>query len=276
MQMTQIYPALDYKALTETRSGLHQFAMLLGSYNRAFAPRQRHWWHVSLKPTVDGFTTGVLQVGTRQFELVLDFLSLHVELLMEDVPAQSFALKGESAVSLQSRLKEALSLNEIQTDVGLEKLEDVEYRIDSTQSADVAWAYGRLAHCMARFRSELALETSPIQLWPHHFDLAMLVLTGKKIDGQDPENEELSDEQLNFGFVAGDQGIQEAYFYITFYPDAERLRSAELPEDARFFDEGWKGIVMRYDAFRNHPRSENMLIELWRSAYRAIGTSGAT
>ena len=31
--------------------------MLLGSYNRAFAYAQKHWWHIGLKPSVDGFST---------------------------------------------------------------------------------------------------------------------------------------------------------------------------------------------------------------------------
>ena len=130
--------------------------------------------------------------------------------------------------------------------------------------------YGRLAQCLARLRSGIPVEASPIQLWPHHFDLAMLVLTGRKIPGQDPNNEEYSDEQLNFGFVPGDEGIGEPYFFITFYAQAERLAKVPLPDEACFHTEGWSGIVMPYDSFRKNPQAETMLLNLWQSAWKAV------
>jgi hypothetical protein len=135
-------------------------------------------------------------------------------------------------------------------------------------SSRLGQVYGHLALCFARFRSGLAVETSPIQLWSHHFDLAMLVLTGRKIPGQDPANEEYSDEQLNFGFVPGDEGIREPYFFITLYADAERLGEVSLPDEAYFHNEGWSGIVMLYDSFRQNPQAESMLISLWQSAWK--------
>ncbi len=267
---TQVYPSLGYEVFSETRSGLHSFAMLLGSYNRVFAYAQKHWWHISLKPTVDGFTTGVLQSDSKLFELILNFRLLKVELHIEGMHVQEFSLAGESAASLQEKLEVVFSGVGIRTLPDQGKLDTHQYRIDQLQSVDIAHVYGRLAQCLARFRSEVSLETSPVQLWPHHFDLAMLVLTGRKIQGQDPENEEVSDEQLNIGFVSGDQGISEAYFYITFYPDEKRLEKVVLPEQAFFFNEGWNGIVMHYDLFRKSRQAENVLTGLLQSAYDAV------
>ena len=186
----EIYPSLGYEAFSETRSGLHAFAMLLGSYNRAFAYAQKHWWHVSLKPTVDGFSSGVLQSDSKLFELTLNFRLLTVELQIEGMHSQEFSLAGESAASLQEKLKVVFSRVGIRTVPDQSKLDAHQYRLDQSQSADIAQVYGRLAQCLTRFRGEVSLETSPIQLWPHHFDLAMLVLTGRKIAGQDPQNEE--------------------------------------------------------------------------------------
>lgn len=267
---THDYPSLGYEAFSETRSGLHAFAMLLGSYNRAFKSTQKHWWHISLKPTVYGFRTGVLQSDSRLFELILNFRLLTVELQIEGMHSQEFSLAGESAASLQEKLEVVFSGAGIQTLPDQGKHDGYQYMLDQSQSADIAHVYGRLAQCLARFRSEVSLETSPIQLWSHHFDLAMLVLTGRKIAGQDPENAEVSDEQLNIGFVTGDQGIREAYFYITFYPDAKRLKKAALPEQARFFNEGFSGVVMTYELFRKSRQPENVLIGLLQSAYDAV------
>ena len=182
-QIVHAWPALTTEGFAASRSGLHAFAKLLGAYASACAPECKHWWHVSLKPVIDGFGTGVLHSNGHLFELVLNFHSL------------------------------------------------------------------------------------TIQLWPHHFDLAMLVLTGRKIPGQNPENEELSDEQLNFGFVPGDGGIREPYFYITLYAHSERLAKVSLPDEAYFHKEGWSGIVMRYDSFRKNLQSETMLLSLWQTAW---------
>jgi hypothetical protein len=96
----------------------------------------------------------------------------------------------------------------------------------------------------------------------------MLVLTGRKIPGQDPENEENSDEQLNFGFVPGDEGIMEPYFFITLYAQAERLAEVPLPAEAYFHTDGWSGIVMLYDSFRKNPQAGSMLLKLWQSAWK--------
>ena len=60
-----------------------------------------------------------------------------------------------------------------------------------------------------QFRGELRQETGPVQLWPHHFDLAMLWFSGRLVPGQDPDNEEYADEQMNFGFVPGDDGLPD-------------------------------------------------------------------
>ena len=73
-------------------------------------------------------------------------------------------------------------------------------------------AFSDVIASMVQFRAGFREESSPIQVWPHHFDLSMLWLPGEKIDGQDPADEEYSDKQMNFGFVLGDDSIPEPYF----------------------------------------------------------------
>jgi len=88
-------------------------------------------------------------------------------------------------------------------------------------------------------------------------------LPGEKISGQDPNNEELSDKQMNFGFALGDDGISEPYFYITAYPLPEAFADLDLPAGAVWNTEGFSGAVLCYQALlkRSDPKSE--LIDLW-------------
>jgi hypothetical protein len=268
--MDWTYPKLNSEHFAETRSGLHAFAKLLGAYTSACAPRRKHWWHISLKPVVDGFSTGALQNSGHLFELILNFQSLTVNLRIAGEDAHEFPIQGESAKSLKDKLTTLLSRHSITIELNEEKIDSAYYEIDRELASRLGQVYGRLAQCLARLRSGIPVETSPIQLWPHHFDLAMLVLTGRKIPGQDPENEEYSDEQLNFGFVPGDEGIGEPYFFITLYAQAERLANVPLPDEAYFHTEGWSGIVMLYDLFRKNPQAETMLLNLWQSAWQAV------
>lgn len=83
------------------------------------------------------------------------------------------------------------------------------------------------------FRATLRQETSPVQLWPHHFDLAMLWFSGRPVPDQDRDQEKWADEQMNYGFSTGDAGIPEPYFYATAYPSPAGLTEAQLPASRR-------------------------------------------
>jgi len=76
----------------------------------------------------------------------------------------------------------------------------------------------------------------------------------------------LTDEQMNFGFVPGDEGISEPYFFITHWAQAGQLAEVPLPDEARLQSEGWTGIVLSYQAFRNAPSPESLLLSLWQAA----------
>ena len=268
--MDLTYPKLNSEHIAETRSGLHAFAKLLGAYTRACAPRRKHWWHISLRPVTNGFSTGALQNSGQLFELALNFHALNIDLRIAGEDVHEFAIQGESAQSLHDKLTRVLAQHSITIELDKGRVESSRYEIDREFASRLGQVYGQLVQCLARLRSGIPVETSPIQLWPHHFDLAMLVLTGKKIPGQDPENENYSDEQLNFGFVPGDEGIEEPYFFITFYAQAERLAKTSFPVEAYFHTEAWNGIVMPYELFRKNPQAETMLLNLWQSAWQAV------
>ena len=116
---------------------------------------------------------------------------------------------------------------------------------------------------MNLFRASIAEETSPVQLWPHHFDLALLYLPGEKIPGEDPANEELSDKQMNFGFAFGDASIPEPYFYVTAYPFPDGLTAAPLPDGAVWQKEGFSGAVLRYRTLLDENDPQDYLVQFW-------------
>ncbi len=120
-----------------------------------------------------------------------------------------------------------------------------------------------------QFKGKLRGETSPVQLWPHHLDLAVLWFSGRFIPGQDPENEEYADEQMNFGFSPGDEGIPEPYFYITAYPMPDALMETTLPADATWHSEGFRGALLMYDALLKADKPAEKLLDFLQTVQQA-------
>ena len=125
-------------------------------------------------------------------------------------------------------------------------------------------AWTAVAAAMEEFRAGIREETSPIQLWLHHFDLAMSWLPGGKVPGQDPENAEYADQQMGFGFTLGDETIQEPYFYVTAYPLPDAFPTLTLPAGTTWQTTGFTGAVLTYRLLVDSSDPRGYLLDLWR------------
>lgn len=81
-------------------------------------------------------------------------------------------------------------------------------------------------------------EGRSVRCWPHHFDIATLLV----IDEGKPAEEARS---IGVGMTPGDGSYPEPYWYVTPwpYPDAATTLSP-LPGHARWHTEGWTGAVL--------------------------------
>jgi hypothetical protein len=258
------FPELDPNAIRATRDALHAYARIVGDWLKQARPRRKHWWHASLRPSLTGLTSGVVRAAP-DFEIELDFLA---SALRVRTPDQGFVLTltGQSAASVASWLDGVLAA--IAVDPGL--LPGEEVRGDQAfpgyspaRAQDLQRALAAVSAALEAFRAGIREETSPIQVWPHHFDLSMVWLPGDKVPGQDSANEEYADQQMNFGFVFGDEGIAEPYFYVTAYPLPDSLPRAKLPAGTTWRSEGFNGAMLLYRDLvaTNNPRA--CLNDLW-------------
>ena len=271
---TQDFPILDGATIGPTLNAVHAYSQVLGDWLGACLPRRKHWWQLTVRPSINGISTGLVQAGIN-FELEIDLAQ--DRLLGRVTGGEDFSepMGGRPAKELAERVQVFLLENGIDPElIPADKGRERDTQSTEHYSAEIAASLGTTLRsvnsALSVFRAGIREETSPIQIWPHHFDLAMLWLPGGKIPGQDPENENYSDEQLNFGFVPGDEGIGEPYFFITFYAQAERLAKTSLPVEAYFHTEAWNGIVMPYESFRKNPQAETVLLNLWQSAWQAV------
>ncbi len=261
----QKFPDLDIVEINTTRQALHAYARVAGSWSKALRKRRKHWWHASLRPSLYGLTTGVIY-GKTDFEIELDLANskVHVRTCNSQF---SERLAGQSSKHVAGMIDSALQAAGVDRDAPA-AIDAVESHADFPgYSADQAnrmhRALGSITAVLEDFRATIREEKSPIQVWPHHFDLSMIWLPGPKVAGQDPANEEYADKQMNFGFVFGDETIPEPYFYVTAYPLPEALPDAPLPDGTVWQTDGFDGAVLLYRDLVAMQDPAAYLLELW-------------
>src|SRR3954468_15138989 len=73
------WPELDYASWRDTKQTLHRFAQIVGKLRMSLVPPQNHWWHVTLRLSVHGLTTGPMPHGGETVEVELDFVEHRVQ-----------------------------------------------------------------------------------------------------------------------------------------------------------------------------------------------------
>jgi len=266
------FPALEPAAIAPTGEALHAYARVLGNWLKQCRPRRRHWWHASLRPALDGLTTGIVRTG-RDFEVALDLHAGVMRMSAGRGRDASEPLRGQSARSLAISAREFLIASGV--DPGLVPVSDSDHSCPDyapEQARNIGRAFASVASVMEALRAGIREETSPIQLWPHHFDLSMVWLPGDKLPGQDPlslEAAETADKQMNFGFTLGDDTIAEPYLYVTAYPPPDAPPALPLPEGAVWQTEGFTGVTLRYRRLMTTADPRRFLLDLWKDLLSA-------
>ncbi len=264
---TRQFPELNPKRIGATRDALHAYSRILGDVLKSGRRQRKHWWHASLRPSLRGLTTGVIY-GEKDFEIELDFRrsELHVRTVGGEPLLEK--LTGQSAVALGESIQAFLQSAGVRGDV-LEIKGDDRGEVFAGYSTEIAGelasALSGVSAAMTSFRASIREESSPIQLWPHHFDLSMIWLPGQKVPDQDPANEEYADKQMNFGFTFGDGGIPEPYFYVTAYPLPAAMPKTRLPAAAHWKSDGFSGAVLLYKDLVTANDPSEYLQEFWSS-----------
>ncbi len=265
---SRIFPSIDIDMIAETRDALHAYVRVPGDCLKSSRPKRKHWWHASLRPSLTGLTTGVIHADI-DFEIELDFRSSKMHLRTATGEVHSELLKGQPMYQLMDVIRDFLRATGIKRDLSDHDYPDPENtrqfdKYSEEQANLIGRVFSSVAATMRRFRAEISEESSPVQIWPHHFDLSMLWLPGEKVPDQDPKNEEYADKQMNFGFVFGDDSIPEPYFYVTAYPLPEALSQVALPAGTNWQSIPFQGAVLRYESLTGIDEPDIYLLELWR------------
>jgi hypothetical protein len=113
------------------------------------------------------------------------------------------------------------------------------------------------AHPQVTARSELALyyastfellqeivaattAASPIRIWPHHFDMAILIDVPRQMPGKTPG----TSMTIGLGLSPGDQSYPEPYWYVSPYPYPQTANLPNLAGNGCWHTQEWTGAVL--------------------------------
>jgi hypothetical protein len=264
------FPPLALADWQPTRDTIATYAQVLGKIRRALTPRQKHWWHISLRGAATGLTTTPIPAGELTFELLLDFAAHKLVITTSRGEQWHQPLRGQSPATFCEETLAALASLGVEPEIDRSLFSDATPgRYDPAAVRHYWQAASQIDAIFKQFKGELRQETSPVQLWPHHFDLAVVWFSGRLVPGVDPAEEENADEQMNFGFSTGDEGLPEPYFYITAYPLPDGLLDTPLPADASWHTSGFTGAVLKYESLVGADAPAEKLLDFLRTVQQA-------
>lgn len=284
------WPELPYADWRATKETVHRYAQIVGKIRMALMPPQNHWWHVTLRVSALGLTTGPMPYGGDRVEIEFDFVHQRLHLRRSDGREALFALRGPLPVA---RFHEQVfaSLDAIGVDVDIDEKpfdlgdspafpDDSEHSEYDADAIERWWTVLRLSdQVLASFAARFNGKASPIHLFWHSFDLAYARYSGRRApvaEGVDAVSAEAySHEVIAFGWWPGDERTTPfPAFYSYTAPEPDGLTERRLePEDATWQSAGSGSLaILPYDSVRASGDPVETLLTFLESAYRAGAT----
>ena len=262
-----IFPPLILSEWKETRDTLQKYCRMVGAIREAISIPLPDSNQTNLLISNKGFTTSRLSKNVSSpeltFEVILDFEHRRLVIESNFREPMRIALTGQS---LSALCDETCSLL---VDVGitppLEKpsfLEGVRGRFDSEPLLNYWKAVNSVNQIMDNIKTELGKDTSPVQLRPDDLSL-ILIWFCKGIDDRELSN----GQQIEFGFSTGDDVVADTYFYISTFPDVERIEELINKNNIVSAGESIHRAILRYDKTLKELTVEEEITKFFRMAF---------
>ncbi|WP_420628988.1 DUF5996 family protein [Candidatus Leptofilum sp.] len=264
--MSFFEPLTDFEP---TRQTLHLYSHALGVVPRAHGIAHPKWWHISLKPRPDGLTSDNIPLPNGGvLALRLDFHQHQLVLETSSGQTQSMSLQdGMTGTEMGEWVITAVAQHGITGDFAREKFESDEPReYDAAQAVRFFGVLSNVARTFEKHRAKLEGVVSPVQVWPHGFDIAFDWFGSRVERAEEHGKMQEFPAQLNLGFYPGG----DPYFYSNPWPfEADALLGKPLPHGAVWHTDGWQGTKLPYSNLVNQPEpdAETKLLEYAQAVY---------
>jgi hypothetical protein len=239
--MNSELPKLIYADLKLTRDYLQDASKVLGKLQQAFIPKSPHDYQYGLVVTMRGLSTQSFQINGQPVTALLDLVRHKLRL-----GDQNFSLREFPPAELLDQVKDWLNSNNINVNLDEPKFNGSDLSYDNEQADNYAAALWWLQKQLSSVKDNIKNgTTSPILLYPHHFDLSLTHFNDDQT------------KQISLGFSSGDDNIAEPYLYLTSYPD-EKIATTNLISKAHLQTNGFNGMVLLYTYLQKSVNPEKL------------------
>ena len=253
-----------------TRQTLHLYSNAIGVILRVHGIAHPKWWHISLKLRPDGLTTDNIPLpdgGVLALRLDLNQHQLIITSSSGETKSVGLA-DGLTGSEMGDWVITAVSQFGLQGNYPREKFINDEPRSYDPELAKKYFAVlTNVARTFEDHRASLEGPVSPVQIWPHGFDIAFEWF-GTRVERAEEHGEvQEFPSQLNLGFYPGSEGVAP-YFYSNPWPfEAEVLLDKPLPAGAKWHTAGWQGAMLPYNELVDQPEAEARLRQFAKAVY---------
>ena len=287
------WPELPLEAWAATAETLHLWTQIVGKVRLAQTPWTNHSWHFPLYVAPRGLRTGPIPYGQRLFEIAFDFAAHDLRIDVSDGARRVLPLRPQTVASFYADLMgtlEHLGLpvqihgapNEVEAPIPF--AEDTQHGAYNAIAVGRFWQMLTHAHrVLTLFRTRYLGKVSPVHFFWGSFDLAVTRFSGREAPrhpGGIPHlpdwvvREAYSHEVSSAGFWTGGGPHPFPLFYSYAYPQPEGFpKAAGLPGGA-FFSRPLGEFVLPYDAVRQAPDPDAVVLAFLEATYAAAADLG--
>jgi len=278
------WPSLPLTEWQATRDTLHMWLQMVGKTRLARAPRQNHWWHVTLYVTARGLTTSPIPDGARTFEIELDFIDHQLRVETNEGLIRTLALRPQAVADFYREYLDALAGLGIGVrlwPVPVEVDHAIPFPTDRVHAAydapQVRRFFEVLSHAdriAKRFQGRFLGKSSPVHFFWGALDLALTRFSGRR--SPEPKANEWwvlreanSHEEFSVGFWPGSGTVAEPAFYAYARPEPEGLAATRIRPAAAYYSRELADFILPYEAVRSAPAPDETVLAFYQSAYEA-------
>ncbi len=288
------WPRLPLAEWQPTYATLHLWTQIVGKTRLRLSPMQNHWWQCALYLTSRGLGTSPIGYADRTFEVELDFLAHELVARTSDGEIRTLPLAPRTVADFY---REYLALlGSLGIDVRIhgspnempDAIPFADDRVHASYDPDAAQRCWRVLaqtdRVLKEFRGRFIGKCSPVHFWWGGFDLACTRFSGRtapRHPGGVPNlpdhvtREGYSHECISAGWWPGGGPIAEPAFYAYAYPEPPGCPDARVRPDAARYNTTMREWILPYDAVRESPNPESLLLEFLQSTYDIAAGLGA-
>ena len=281
------WPSLQIPSLQATAETLQLWAQIVGKVRLARTPWLNHSWHVTLRVSARGLTTGLIPHEAVGFEMEFDFIAGAMVIRVADGGERRIPLRAGPVADFYGVVLQALGELGVPTSIdgvpneladAVPFAQDTRPRAYDPAAARAFWlALVQVDRVFSRFRTRFLGKSSPVHFFWGSFDLAVTRFSGRRAPLHPggvphlPDNvvrEAYSHEVSSAGFWPGGGGIEPS-FYAYAYPPPPGFAAASIAPAAARFDPALGEFLLPYEAVRSAADPDSVLTAFLQSSYEA-------